>query len=241
MDVDFKNKMKDLSHKINVNIEENDYEKFYIYMKLLLEWNEKINLTAITEKDDIILKHFIDSMTVLKYINENEKIVDVGTGAGFPGVPISILNQNIEITLLDSLNKRILFLEDVVEKLNLKNVNMVHCRAEDFGKNKIYRESYDISISRAVANLATLSEYLLPLVKVGGKCICMKGANIKDELENAKFAIEQFGGKISKVDNLFLPDSDMERNIVIIEKIKDTPKLYPRKAGIPLKNPLVKN
>ena len=238
MNIEFKNKMIELAKKIDIELCDQDIEKFYNYMNLLLEWNEKINLTAITEVDDIILKHFIDSITVLKYINKNEKIVDVGTGAGFPGIPIAILKPNCEITLLDSLNKRILFLQAVIRNINLKNTITIHSRAEDFGQDTKIREKYDISISRAVANLATLVEYLLPLVKIGGKCICMKGANADEEIQNAKFAIKELGGKIINVEKLNLPDSDIERTIVIIEKIKNTPAKYPRKAGIPTKQPL---
>jgi 16S rRNA (guanine527-N7)-methyltransferase len=241
MNEDFKNKMIDLAKKIDVDLEESDIEKFYKYMNLLLEWNEKINLTAITEMNDVILKHFIDSITVLKYIDGNEKIVDVGTGAGFPGIPIAILKPNTKVTLLDSLNKRVLFLQDVIKNIDLKNTGTIHSRAEDFGQSKANRETYDISISRAVANLSTLSEYLLPLVKVGGRVICMKGAKAEEEIENAKFAIKELGGKIISVDNLKLPDTDMERTIIIIEKIAKTPTKYPRKAGTPAKSPISKN
>lgn len=236
----FKNKMIELANNIGINLQEKDVHKFYSYMNLLLEWNEKINLTAITEMDDVILKHFIDSITVLRYIDENNSVVDVGTGAGFPGIPIAILKPNCEITLLDSLNKRILFLKDVIEKIELKNAKTVHSRAEDFGQSRANREKFDVSISRAVANLAVLVEYLLPLVKVGGRCICMKGANADEEIDNAKFAIKQLGGKIVKVEKLNLPGSDMERTIVVIEKIGETPAKYPRKAGLPAKMPLLK-
>ncbi len=237
----FNKKIVELAKKINIDLKEEEVQKYYDYMNLLLEWNKKINLTAITEEDDVILKHFIDSMTVIKYLKNNDKIIDVGTGAGFPGIPLAIIRPESEITLLDSLNKRIWFLNDVIKKINLKNVTAIHSRAEDFGQNKINREKYDISISRAVANLTILVEYLLPLVKIGGKCICMKGTNVEEEIENAKFAINELGGKIINIDKLTLPDSDMERNVVIIEKIKDTAIKYPRKAGMPSKNPLLKH
>ena len=213
-------------------------EQFEKYKDLLLEWNEKINLTAITEEDDIIVKHFVDSMTILKYIEEGKSIVDVGTGAGFPGIPVKIAKSNIEVTLVDSLNKRLLFLEDVISKLNLKQIKTVHSRAEEFGQNKIYREKFDVATSRAVANLSVLVEYLLPLVKVGGKCICMKGSEIEDELKNSKEAIKILGGQIESVEEFTLPDSDIKRNIVIIKKINNTPNKYPRKPGVPSKNPL---
>ena len=241
MSEEFKNKLINLSTKINIELSDENAEKFYNYMNLLLEWNEKINLTAITEEDDIILKHFIDSLTVLKYIKDGEKIIDVGTGAGFPGIPIAIEKKKCQITLLDSLNKRILFLEDVANKINLENVRCIHGRAEDLGQNKQEREKYDISISRAVANLSTLVEYLMPFVRIGGKVICMKGPDCDEEIENAKFAIKELGGKIAKVDTLQLPDSDISRTIIIIEKIKETPNKYPRKAGLPSKEPLTFN
>lgn len=213
-------------------------EQFEQYMNLLLEWNQKINLTAITNEDDIILKHFVDSLTILKYIKEESSIVDVGTGAGFPGIPIAITRKDVNVTLVDSLNKRILFLQEVVKKLDLEKVKTLHYRAEEFGQNKQYRESFDIATSRAVANLTTLVEYLLPLVKLGGICICMKGPEIDEELENSKKAIQILGGKIQKVESIVLPESDIKRNIVIIKKVKNTPIKYPRKAGTPSKDPI---
>ena len=240
MNDDFKNKMIELSKKINIDITDEQLKKFYRYMDLLLEWNEKINLTAITETDEVILKHFIDSMTVFKYLVESKNIIDVGTGAGFPGIPIAIMNQNKNITLLDSLNKRINFLNEVCSELKINNIKTYHGRAEEFGHNKQHREKYDIAISRAVANMTTLVEYLIPFIKVGGRCICMKGNDIEEELEQAKFAIKELGGKIEKVERFNLPNSDMERNIIIITKIKETPNRYPRKAGMPSKIPLKK-
>ena len=207
-------------------------------MNLLIEWNKKINLTAITEPNEIILKHFVDSLTISKYISDGTRVVDVGTGAGFPGIPLKIYRQDIEITLLDSLQKRINFLDEVIKELNLEKIEIIHSRVEDFGKDKRYREKFDIATSRAVANLATLSEYLLPLVKVGGKVISMKGSLIEEELENSKNAIKILGGKIEKVDEFNLPNSDISRNIVLIDKIKETPNKYPRKAGEPSKKPL---
>lgn len=213
-------------------------QQFEDYMKLLLEWNEKINLTAITNEDDIILKHFVDSLTILRYIEKDKSIVDIGTGAGFPGVPVKIAREDINVTLVDSLNKRILFLKDIIEKLNLKKIETLHYRAEEFGQNKKYREGFDIATSRAVANLSILAEYLLPLVKVGGICICMKGSEIKQELENSRRAIQILGGKIDKVEEFVLPESDIKRNLVFIKKIKETPNKYPRKPGMPAKEPL---
>ena len=206
-------------------------------MNLLLEWNEKINLTAIIDPKEIILKHFVDSLTIAKYIKDDEKMIDVGTGAGFPGIPLSIVKENIDIVLLDSLNKRINFLEEVKENLKLENITTIHGRAEEFGKNKKERETYDIATSRAVAPLNILLEYLLPLVKVGGKAICMKGSNI-EEIENAKNALEILGGQIEKIEEITLPNSDIKRNIIIVKKVKNTPSKYPRKPGTPSKEPI---
>lgn len=236
--MDFKENLVDLGNKIGVNIEDKQVDEFFKYMNILLEWNEKINLTAITEKNDIILKHFIDCLTILKYFDNNKNVIDVGTGAGFPGIPISIMRDDLNFTLLDSLNKRILFLNEVVESLNLDNVKNIHGRAEEFAKD--HREMFDYATSRAVANLSTLAEYLLPFVKIGGKCICMKGPEAENEIENAKFAINELGGKIVNVDKICLPDSDISRTIIIIEKVNNTPKKYPRKPGTPSKQPLSK-
>ena len=232
---DFK---KDFCLYFEEEIDDNKIQKFYDYMNLLVEWNKKINLTAITEEKDIILKHFVDSLTVLKYIKDNKNIVDVGTGAGFPGIPLAIMNDSLKITLVDSLNKRINFLNEVCSKIKLKNTKAIHSRAEEFGQDNNYRESYDIAISRAVSNITVLAEYLLPLVKVGGKIICMKGPDIEEELKQAKSAIDILGGKFERCDNFCLPKSDISRNIIIINKIKETPKKYPRKAGTPVKTPL---
>ena len=237
----FKKRFLELANKININLTENQIEKFHKYMKLVLNWNEKINLTAITDEDEIILKHFVDSLTVLKYINENDKIIDVGTGAGFPGIPIAIMMPNVKITLLDSLNKRINFLNEVIRELDLKNIETIHSRSEDCGKDFLFREKYDIALARAVANLSTLSEYLLPFIKIDGKMICMKGSEIEEELKNAEYAIKELGGEFVLKDEFELPDSDIKRNIIIVEKVKYTPKIYPRKAGLPSKEPIKKN
>ena len=213
-------------------------DKFYKYMNLLIEWNEKINLTAIIEPNEIILKHFIDSITILKDIKDGSIVVDVGTGAGFPGIPLSIMNPTLKITLVDSLNKRLIFLQEVINELDLKNVELVHARAEEFGRNKKYREKFDVATSRAVANLATLSEYLLPLVKINGKAISMKAGNASQEIEDAKKAIKTLGGNINNIEEFNLPQSDIGRTIVIIDKIKETPGKYPRKPGTPSKEPI---
>lgn len=234
----FNEKFLEKLNKIQLNVNDEVLNKFWVYMTNLLEWNEKINLTAITDEDDMILKHFIDSLTILEYIPEKSNVIDVGTGAGFPGIPLKIVREDINMTLMDSLNKRITFLNEIINKLGLKKINAIHSRAEELAKIAEHREKYDIAVSRAVANLSTLSEYMLPFVKVGGKCICMKGSNIEEELKTAKNAIKELGGEIEKVINFKLPDSDNERNIIIIKKVRNTKSKYPRKAGMPSKEPL---
>lgn len=235
---EFKNSFSQKANKLGINISNNEMEEYYKYMNLLINWNEKMNLTAITEPNDIIDKHFIDSITILKYIESNKNIIDVGTGAGFPGIPIKILRKNNNITLLDSLNKRLNFLNEVIDQLELKEISTFHSRIEDAGQDKNLRKKFDIVTSRAVASLNVLAEYMIPLVKINGICICMKGSNIEEEIKDAKNAIEVLGGKIEKIDTIILPGTDMSRNIIIIRKIKDTPSRFPRKAGIPSKNPI---
>lgn len=234
----FYKEMKKKGVEIGIDFSVEQLWKTYKYMELLIEWNQKINLTAITEPKEIILKHFIDSLTINKDIKNAKKIVDIGTGAGFPGIPLGIMNQDAEMYLVDSLNKRLMFLEEVVKELKLKNVKLIHSRAEDFGKNKEYREKFDIAVSRAVANLSTLSEYLVPLVKIGGKVISMKASGVEEELNNAKKAIDVLGGKIENVEEFILPESDIGRTIITIRKEKNTPNKYPRKAGLPSKEPI---
>lgn len=235
---EFLNEIKEKSKLLEIELDEKQKENFWEYMKLLLEWNEKINLTAITEHKDIIIKHFIDSLTILKKIKNNDKIIDVGTGAGFPGIPLKIANNTLDVLLLDSLNKRINFLNEVISKLNLKNINSIHARVEEVGKNKIYREKYDVATSRAVANLNVLAEYMIPLVKIGGKCICMKGPDIDEEIEKSKNAIKRLGGKIESIEKIIIPSTDIKRTIIIIKKESETPEKFPRKPGLPSKEPL---
>lgn len=235
---EFSEKIKEYMNKINIEISDKQIEKFFDYMNLLLEWNEKINLTAITEPEDIILKHFVDCATILKYIKDEDKIIDIGTGAGFPGIPLKILNEKLDITLIDSLNKRINFLNEIINKLDLKNIVAIHARAEELARNKEYREKFDIATSRAVANLSTLSEYMLPFVKKDGMVISMKGSNIEEEVKNAKKAIKILGGEIEKIDNLNLANTNNIRNIITIKKVVKTPKEFPRKAGKPSKEPI---
>ena len=235
---EFFEQMQEKSMDLGVRFLVEQTEQFFEYMNLLIEWNEKMNLTSIIEPEEIILKHFIDSITILKEIEDNSKVVDVGTGAGFPGIPLSIMNPTLKITLVDSLNKRLIFLQEVVNKLNLKNVEIVHARAEEFGQNKKYRESFDISTSRAVANLSTLSEYLIPLVKVGGKVISMKASEAQEEINEAKKAIQVLGGKIERIDEFNLPQSDIGRTVILIKKEEKTPNKFPRKPGTPSKEPI---
>ena len=223
--------------KLDINLNDMQLKQFETYMKLLIEWNEKFNLTAITHPEDIILKHFIDSLTVLKYIKQTDKVIDIGTGAGFPGLPLKIVCSEIDMYLADSLNKRINFLNIVIESLTIKNINTIHTRIEDLGKDKTYREKFDVVTSRAVANFNVLLEYMLPLLKIGGRCICMKGSNI-EEIENSKKALDILGGEIETIEELELPSSDIKRNIIIVKKVKKTPNEYPRKAGIPVKKPI---
>ena len=234
----FFEKMQENSKVLGFKFSVEQLEKFYKYMNLLIEWNEKMNLTAITEPNDIILKHFIDSITINKYIENSVKVVDVGTGAGFPGIPLSIIRPDLQITLVDSLNKRLMFLQEIKKELELKNIDIVHARAEEFGQNKNYRETFDIATSRAVANLSTLSEYLVPLVKIKGKCVCMKASDAEEEIKQAENAVNILGGKIVKVEKFNLPNSDIGRTIIIINKEKSTNGKYPRKPGTPSKEPL---
>jgi 16S rRNA (guanine527-N7)-methyltransferase len=221
--------LRDLAKQINIELTDEQIDKFEKYQDLLLDWNEKINLTAITKEDDVIVKHFVDSLTILKYFRNNDKIIDVGTGAGFPGIPLKIADETLKVTLLDSLNKRINYLNDVIEKLSLNNVETIHGRAEELSRNSKYREQYDVVTARAVANLKTLSEYCIPFVKMNGYFVCMKGSNIEEEMSTAREHIELLGGKIEKIEEIVLPNTDMKRNIIIIKKVKNTDKKYPRK------------
>ena len=235
---EFNRELTEKLSKINVNIADKQAEQLYKYMNLLIEWNEKINLTAIIEPDDIILKHFVDSLTVLNEIPDNAKVADIGTGAGFPGLPIKIARPDTDVFLIDSLNKRIKFLDEVILENKLNNVHAIHARAEEIGHNKDYREKCDVVTSRAVAKLNVLLEYMMPLVKLGGKCICLKGPNVEEEIEEARNAIEILGGEVEKIESITLPDSDNKRTIIVIKRVKQLPNKYPRKAGTPTVSPL---
>ncbi len=235
---DFEKEIVGYVEELGIKLSKEQAGMFFNYMNLLLEWNEKINLTAITEEKEVIVKHFVDSLTISKYIPEGASLIDVGTGAGFPGIPLKIIRDDLKITLLDSLQKRINFLDVVIKELKLKNIETIHARVEEFGKNSKYRESFEVATSRAVANLSTLTEYLLPLVKVGGIAVCMKGSSIEEELETSKKAINVLGGKVSNVFEFDLPKTDIKRNLVIVDKINKTPSKYPRKPGMPSKEPI---
>jgi len=230
---------KDLS-ALGITLSEQQIQQFIQYYEMLIEWNQMMNLTAITEYDDVMKKHFIDSISLIKAydINKDVSVIDVGTGAGFPGLALKIAYPNLEVTLLDSLNKRINFLNAVIEKLGLTGVATVHGRAEDFAKPDKLREKFDLCVSRAVANLSTLSEYCLPFVKQGGLFVSYKSEKILEEMNAAKNAIYVLGGKVVEQVEFTLPDSDIYRNLFVIKKERITPKKYPRKAGLPSKEPL---
>ncbi len=235
------NTLKNGFKKLNLNYDETTDVKFEKYKELLKEWNNKINITSIEDDEEIYIKHFLDSILLLSNENSNEikSIIDVGTGGGFPGLPLKIVNDNFSVTLLDSLRKRIDFLQEVVNELNLKEVNLIHGRAEDFGKDEKYREKFDICVSRAVAPLNVLGEYCIPFVKVGGYFAAYKSENISEEIDTCRNAVEKLGGIIKEVKEISLPNTDIIRKIVIIEKVKETSEIYPRKAGKPSKDPLI--
>lgn len=228
---------KEAAERNSIDIKEEKVKQFYEYMTYILEWNEQINLTAIKSEEEFIVKHFIDSLTILRYIKSNSKLIDIGTGAGFPGFPIKISDESVFTTLVDSVNKKVNVLKDISNKMNINNIELVHARVEDIAKLDKYREKYDYVTSRAVSNLTTLVEYMLPFLKIGGKAICMKGPNYEEELKNSKRAIELLGGSIEKIDKIII-DKDIERNIIVISKVKNTPSKYPRDKGRPLKEPL---
>lgn len=228
------------SLELGVELNEEKLNKFLRYKDLLKEWNEKINITTITDDLEINQKHFLDSITpfITGLFKGEKKIIDIGTGGGFPGLPLKIINQNLHVTLLDSLNKRIIFLNEVIKELNLQDIHAIHGRAEEFSRTEKYREKYDICISRAVASLDTLSEYCLPFVKLGGHFISMKGPEVDDELKLSKNAIDILGGKLVETKMLTIPGTDITHSLIIIEKIKETSTKYPRGGGKPRKNPL---
>lgn len=226
--------------KLNIHLNEKQVYQFMKYYEMLIDTNKVMNLTAITDFDEVIDKHFVDSLGLIQAIDLNKelKVIDVGTGAGFPGIPLKIAFPELDILLLDSLNKRIHFLDQVISELGLENIQTIHGRAEDLGKNPLYREKFDLCVSRAVANLSTLSEYCVPFVKVDGYFISYKSGKVQEELDASRHAVDILGGKVEKCLNYALADTDMERSLVVIHKLKPTKKAYPRKAGKPSKEPL---
>ena len=223
-----------------VQLSDKQINQFLKYYELLVEWNGFMNLTTITEYDEVMKKHFVDSLSLIKAfdVSKQKTVIDVGTGAGFPGLALKIAYPSLKVTLLDSLNKRINFLNEVISQLGLTGIEAIHGRAEDYAKQGKLREEFDLCVSRAVANLSTLSEYCLPYVKVGGEFISYKSEKMEEEMSLAKKAISILGGKFEKCEEFYLPESDIYRNLVVIKKIKDTPRKYPRKAGLPSKEPL---
>ena len=226
--------------ELGITLDENQKKQFTDFYEYLVEKNKVMNLTGITEFQEVLIKHFLDSLACVKAVDMSriKRIMDIGTGAGFPGVPLKIAFPHLEACLLDSLKKRVNFLEETFQMLKLENITAIHGRAEEYAKNKQYRETYDLCVSRAVSNLATLSEYCLPYVKTGGYFISYKSGTVQEEVEQAQKAVKILGGKIQDVVYFQLPDSEIQRSLVVIEKIKSTPGRYPRKAGTPLKEPL---
>ncbi len=233
--IDFK---KDLE-ELNISLNDVQITQLMTYYDLLIEKNKVMNLTAITELSEVVCKHFLDSLSIVKVSRpKEERILDLGTGAGLPGIPIKIAFPDTTIVLMDSLKKRIYFLDEVIERLNLKNISTIHGRAEDYGRKVNYREKFDICTSRAVARLSTLSEYCLPFVKVGGRFISYKSGNISEELKEAEKAISILGGTVLKADEFELPNKDIKRSLIVINKSDKSPIKYPRMSGKPSKEPL---
>lgn len=231
---------KQALEKLDIQLSEKQINQFIQYYELLVEWNKVMNLTGITEWEEVVQKHFVDSLTLISAIDltESYKVLDLGTGAGFPGIPLKIAFPHLEIVLLDSLNKRIKFLNEVIAQLGLTGISAFHGRAEEFAKKAEYREQFDLVVSRAVANLSTLSEYCLPYVKIGGYFVSYKSGDVQEELEKSKKAIDILGGCLEDVEEFTLPQSDISRSLVVIIKEQSTKKKYPRMGGKPSKEPL---
>lgn len=233
-------KLKKSAEQFGLELSDSQISQFLKYYDMLIEWNKVMNLTAITDKNEVIYKHFTDSLLLYKYkkLHENLSIIDIGTGAGFPGIPLKIAFPNLKVTLMDSLNKRLKFLNEVINELGLSDTITVHSRAEDAGHNFLYREKYDLAVSRAVANLSSLSEFCLPFVKEGGYFIPYKSGALSEEMKTGKKAIRMLGGQIENIFTTNLPDTDIERSFVFVKKVDKTPDIYPRKAGLVTKKPL---
>lgn len=226
--------------ELGIKQDQNQLERFHKFYQLLIEWNKVMNLTGITEYEDVVEKHFVDSLSIIKAIDLSRihTVIDVGTGAGFPGIPLKIAFPHLRVVLLDSLNKRIKFLDEVISQLGLTEIRTIHGRAEEYARKEEYREQFDLCVSRAVANLSTLSEYCLPYIQVGGIFVPYKSGEIDDEVEQSKKAVRILGGNIKEVMKFELPGTDIHRSFVLIHKEQHTQKKYPRKAGIPAKEPL---
>lgn len=226
--------------ELGIDVNDNMLDNLKIYRDMLADWNQHMNLTGIVDEKEVYIKHFLDSMSSVKngYIKDGMSLIDVGTGAGFPGLPLRICLENLEVTLLDSLNKRINFLQEVGKNVGIDDIEYIHGRAEDFGKSEKYREKYDIATARAVAGLPVLMEFCVPFVKVGGHFVCLKGPNANLELEESKVAMEVLGVEFIEKIDVKLPESDLNHNILVFKKVKNTPEKYPRKAGKPSKSPI---
>lgn len=243
----FQEQMNRELNYLNIQLTEQQIQQFYQYYQMLIERNKVMNLTSITEEKQVITKHFVDSLSIVlalpKLLDGNEKeisLIDVGTGAGFPGIPIQIAFPQCRVVLLDSLNKRIKFLQEVCEELGLNQIQAVHGRAEDFGRNPKFRERFSVCVSRAVAHLSVLSEYCLPFVQIGGRFISYKSGEVEMEVQEAEQAVKILGGKVEKIHSFTLSETDIKRSFVIIQKEKKMERAYPRKAGLPSKEPLKK-
>lgn len=235
---EFKDKfIKELSILNNdINLSDDVLKNFYDYMNGIISWNDKINVTAIVDPDEFIVKHFIDSITINEIVENKGKLLDIGTGAGFPGVPIKLLNDKLSVTLIDAVNKKLNVIRDVSKDMNIDNLEIIHSRAEDLARDKNYREQYDYVTTRAVSNLSTILEYMIPFLKVNGIAICMKGPNYKEEIEEAKNTFKVLGIKLKEVKKYVF--EGQARNVLIIEKLKKTDEKFPRGGGKPLKEPL---
>lgn len=236
---EYKKLLAEEAARFGISISEWQEEKFLLYADLLVQWNEKINLTAITDEEGIVIKHFLDSLSIMPHMPaDTDSLIDVGTGAGFPGIPVRIVNDRIKVTLLDSLEKRVKFLDEVISRLELRDIYAIHGRAEDFGADEKYREKFDVAAARAVASLPVLLEYCLPFVRVGGMFIAMKGPEAQNELKESKKALGILGGEVINVKEFNLPRIENKRCIVLIKKCRHTPTNYPRKSGKPTKQPI---
>lgn len=237
MESNFKEKIKNKFLQHNIVLSDDQANKFFVYFNLLKEWNERINLTAIIEEDDVIEKHFLDSVVSFNDIPTNSKVIDLGSGAGFPGIPLKIIRDDLNLTLVDSVNKKVNFLNEVIKILKLNNISAIHSRIEDLACKENYRENFDVVVSRAVSRLNVLCEYSLPFLKINGKMIAYKSTDAQNEIDEAGIAIKVLGGKFENLKSV--PFNNMERNLVIIEKIEHTNKKYPRSGNKPRLNPII--